>query len=196
MKLHARRYLLPLLCLALGGCGLFGFGRSDEPQPELYDAVTAEPLPGDVRCFLCGDLYLAANLTPDNLDVLERRGVVTLIDLRPADVIEPLLIRALQLGLRPVSLPVDQELPTDAQVDRVLAEIALERDGLLLLTCQTGSRSAIFFAIYRSVVDAVPVEIALEQARSAGMKPGAPEKLVRDQVERLGGVGAQASSTN
>ena len=84
------------------------------------------------------------------------------------------------------------ELPTDAQVDRVLAELALERKGLLLLVCGTGSRSAIFFAIHRAAVCGAPLDVALEDARAAGMKPGEPEPFVRQQVERLGGVGALA----
>ena len=91
---------------------------------------------------------VSASMAPEDLEILERRGVDTLVDLRVAGEGDALRERAVQVGLRYVSLPVATELPTDAQVDRVLAELALERKGLLLLVCGTGSRSAIFFAIH------------------------------------------------
>lgn len=192
---RAARGLLAAGCLALGGCGLLGFGSRDAPPLERPAPVVSEPLPSGARCFHAGDVYLAADLAPEDLDVLERRGVDTLIDLRSAEEGgDDLVARADALGLRRVELALGGELPTDAHVDRVLAELLRDREGLVLLVSDTGSRSAIFFAIHRSAVVGQPVAEALDDARSAGMKPGAPEAFVRAQVERLGGPGALAPS--
>ena len=78
-----------------------------------------------------------------------------------------------------------EDLEADQCVDLVLGWLKQADAGPTLMFDGSGGRCATFLAIYRSVVMQVPLEKALVEARSAGMKPRAPEEFVRVQYHRL-----------
>lgn len=136
----------------------------------------------------CGDVYLSRTPEEKTIETLERRGIELLIDLRDPAVgrDDPVRSTAIELGLDHVALPMpDPGFPSDDQVDEFLAQLAEAADRPLLVFCERGSTSAMLFAIHRAIAIGVDLELAIEEALGAGMKAGAAENFVRDQVERL-----------
>jgi uncharacterized protein (TIGR01244 family) len=187
------------------GCDSTAEAPSAPAAPPLE---TAE-LGALASCFRCGDVHLGSRPDGPALELAARRGFARIVDVRLRREVSaaPLASEARRYGLvfeQIVTDPppradgsVDPNELTDAAVDQVIAALELDHDGPVLVFCETGSRAAAFFAVYRSAVHGLDVEEALAEARAAGMKPGAPELEVRRQVERLRpSTAAPAQATN
>jgi uncharacterized protein (TIGR01244 family) len=166
-------------------------------------AAAGEPERADLgnlsRCFFADGVYVCSQPDGDALELAARRGVSLVIDLRTSDSVAEgdvdLARVARDLGLRYERAPLRSELMDDAQVDRVLAFLADPARGQVLMFCESGAKSAMLFAIHRAVALDVPIEVALEDARGAGMKPGASENQVRRQIARLQASAAISASS-
>ncbi len=135
-----------------------------------------------------GAFWFGSVPSEDDLDLAERRGIRTVIDLSGPDEAPEFDVASVcaTLGMRFVPIDLEcRDCLDDGLVDQVLAELREAHDEPLLLYCTNGSRAAMVFAIYRCIEDGVAIEQALTEARRAGMKPGAPEHFVRRQVDRL-----------
>jgi uncharacterized protein (TIGR01244 family) len=196
MKSDVRARLLGL-ALILGSLACAG------PRSETLPAAAAEPELADLgnlsRCFLADGVYVCSEPDGDALELAARRGVDLVIDLRAPSGIDvegvDLARAARDLGLHYEHAPLRSELMDDAQVDRVLAFLSDPVRGQVLVFCENGAKSAMLFAIYRAVTLDVSIEAALEDARRAGMKPGASENQVRRQIARLQASAAISASS-
>jgi len=107
----------------------------------------------------------------DQVVTLKAKGFKTIIDLRTPEegtAEEKTAVEA--AGMRYVNLPVSKGRPSDEQV-RALADI-LQDSGQapVLVHCASGNRVGTAWAIYR-VRQGIPLEIALEEGRTTGMRP-------------------------
>jgi uncharacterized protein (TIGR01244 family) len=137
-----------------------------------------------------GEIWLGACPSEPDLELASRRGVAVVLDLSwpseaPAYDVE-LACRRLGIDYRRARV-ADRELPSDETVDQVLGVLAECADEPTLLFCGTGGRCAMFLAIHRATELGVPLEVALTEARHAGMLPDR-EAFVRRQAARLGGA--------
>lgn len=120
---------------------------------------------------LAENLWFGSRPSPEDLELAARRGVEQVIDLCSSDSAE--LVRAAsELGLAWTSTQDTGE---------VLDLLATETSALMF--CEDGSGSAALFAIHRVLHVGLPIEDALEEARRAGLEPGAGEELVRRAVD-------------
>ncbi|WP_299592501.1 sulfur transferase domain-containing protein [uncultured Microbulbifer sp.] len=111
------------------------------------------------------------------VDSLKQKGFRTIIDLRtPAEGTAEERAAVEAAGMAYVNLPIAKGAPTEAQITR-LAEL-LEDDSAapVLLHCASGNRVGAGWAIYR-VRNGIPLEIAIEEGRTAGMRPSREEQV-------------------
>ncbi len=179
--------LIPLLtgCTSLRAGDEAEGPRVEHRQAELGDL-------GSVS--VCGDVWLTQAPAPRHLDLAHRRGIRTVISLMPPrSPADDLVARECERnGMQFVRVGIVAELPTDAEVDRAMEALSRHDRGPTLMYCTSGALTATVFAIWRAARTGAPIEQVLEEARRTGMKPGAPESVVRTQVDRLLG---QATTT-
>ena len=110
-------------------------------------------------------------------------GFVTTIDLRaPTEEGAPEVAKAVQAaGLKYFNIPVTTSAPTDDQVKEFARLVEDPANYPILVNCVSANRVGAMWALYRASAG-VPVEIAIEEGRTTGLKPSR-EKTVR---ERLG----------
>lgn len=184
MHRSRRPTLIALLVLAPAlACPSVDGGEEDVAERiELRDAEL-----GDLASVsVCDDVWLTEAPGPEHLDIAARRGIRTVVSLLPEE-----LPRELEAGetcreLGMAFVPIDAEaVPTNENVDEVIAALDRRGRGATLLYCESGARSVMVFTVYRVLRLGVPLEQALDDARRAGMKPGESEAFVRKQVDRL-----------
>jgi len=137
---------------------------------------------------MIGSIWFGTMPGEEDLALAKRRGIRRVIDLSVSEELPccdvPSACRALGLEyLTPVLQ--DGEFLTAESVDLVLEWIEESGDTPILMFDGSGGRCACYLAIWRVTRLGVPLEVALTEARRAGMKPGSPEDFVRSQVDRL-----------
>jgi protein tyrosine phosphatase (PTP) superfamily phosphohydrolase (DUF442 family) len=171
-----------ILCWLAAACAS---GKSSLPD---YPPVQSAELGSMRNVSRANGIWFGGLPTADDLDLARRRGILRVINLcSPDEKPEYALDRTLdelkfdQIDVRLVSR---NDVP-DAVVDKVLEALAGDDVPKTLIFCGDGSRSAALFALHRVVNEKVPLEQALVEARSNGMRRGAPEEFVREQSIRL-----------
>jgi uncharacterized protein (TIGR01244 family) len=137
-----------------------------------------------------GNIYLAGQPTPDDMNALTERGVKTVVCLRKpgeVDYDEQAAVEA--AGMNFVSIPFDtaDEL-TDDVFDRVRATLAEHGDEPLVLHCGRANRVGAVWMVHRVLNDGVGIDQALEEAKTAGLRTPEYVDRAKDYIQR-----AQAS---
>lgn len=116
------------------------------------------------------------------VDSLKQKGFRTIVDLRTPEegtAEEKAAVEA--AGMRYVNLPVAAGVPSDALIAELGKILEDASAGPVLLHCASGNRVGAVWAIYRAR-KGVPLETALEEGRSAGMRD-ARETQVRELLD-------------
>ena len=163
--------------------------RASRPTVDPKLEVRRADMGGVTRCYVVDRIYVCSIPDESDLELAQRRGVELVIDLREEIPTGPDAFDV-ERGLRDLGLPYEWiPLPdggiSNASVDRAIELLAAEDRGQVLMFSDTGARGAMLLAIYRSSVLGVSRLEALEDARRFGMKPGASEQQVRQQMIRL-----------
>ena len=178
-----KRTLSLVLVLPISACQLVGSSESAE-----HDIASASrsSLGSMQNVSEIDGVWIGSLPQPADLDLARRRGISVAIDLSLPEE-EPGYdlsgtcathrIAYLHLGSRKNEI-------ADESIDRVLAEVRRLDRGPVLIFCTDGSRAAVMFAIWRALDGGIGVEEAIVEARRSGMKPGASESFVRQQVAR------------
>ena len=127
-------------------------------------------------------------MTEPDIELAFRRGVKRVLDLSfQADEFNfDLKLACESHGIELIDAGLnDAESLSGADADLTL-EIFRDVDSRpLLVLCEAGSNSAAFFALWRVLDHEMPLDLALDEARRAGMRPGVLEGYVLAQHERL-----------
>jgi len=170
------------IALVCGAC------RSTDDEPPTPVAPVESVRLGSLdNCYHYGNVYVASQPDANVLELLERRGFVSVVDLRTADEVRVLSVAAVarRLALPFEHVPINLAELSDANVDRALALLDAGERGPMLVFCDTGARAAFILAIELATRGGLELEEALAEGRAAGMKPGAPEAAARLQIERV-----------
>lgn len=156
-------------------------------QPD-YAPLKSTEMGSMLNVCVADQIWFGGRPSPEDLELAKRRGIASVIDLCSADPADGVRERCEELGLVYLTVPIKTASTTPpGTVDFVLSNLVKSDGTPTLMFCENGGVSATFFAIYRVVHDGVEVQEALIEARKAGMKPGAPENFVVEQVARLTG---------
>ncbi len=180
MTLQLRTALLLTLALGAGACGSTRGSHQAQLLQQQLDEIA-----GMDAAWAYGDIVIGGSPQVDALQCGRRRGYATVINLCGSEdlLYEPAELPS--LDLRYVHAPIEGYALSAAQVDRVMDEL-VDRKAGVIMHCTTGGRAAMMLAIYRAAFEHVPLEIALEDAKQAGMKPGPePAEAVRAHATRL-----------
>lgn len=111
------------------------------------------------------------------IPVLKALGFATIVDLRsPAEGIGAEQQAAAAAGLRYVNIPVTGGVPTDAQVAEFARIVEDPNNAPLLVHCASANRVGAMWTLYR-VRQGIPLAIALEEGRTAGLRPDREAEL-------------------
>ena len=103
--------------------------------------------------------------------MLKALGFATIVDLRsPAEGAGAERQAAQAAGLRYVNIPVTGGGPTDAQVAEFARVVEDANNAPLLVHCASANRVGAMWTLYR-VRQGIPLSIALEEGRTAGLRP-------------------------
>jgi len=170
----------PVICLLLGVTYLFAptIGGLTAPTPVLARAAVREAPFGDNAGALAVNytrlkphIATAGLLNNGAIPVLKALGFATIVDLRgPAEGAGGEKQAAEAAGLRYVNIPVTGGIPTDAQVAEFARVIEDPNNAPLLVHCASANRVGAMSTLYR-VRQGIPLAIALEEGRTAGLRP-------------------------
>ncbi|MFO1098253.1 MAG: sulfur transferase domain-containing protein [Xanthobacteraceae bacterium] len=176
----------PVILLCLGVACLFtpAIGALTRPAPALAQAAVREAPFGDragplaVNYTRLKPHVATAGLLRDGaIPVLKALGFATIVDLRsPAEGAGAEQQAAAAAGLRYVNIPVTGGVPTDAQVAEFARIVEDPNNAPLLVHCASANRVGAMWTLYR-VRQGIPLAIALEEGRTAGLRPDREAEL-------------------
>ena len=213
--------LLPTLGIALSSVVLLAAPLRAEPAPTVEASATKknvaknvaknaprtlEKKPIDMKkselrktklgsikaVHVLADTYLAGQPSPEDLPILKKRGIKTVITLRKTKEVhwdEAAGVK--EQGMKYVQVPfqgVDELTP---QVfDKVLKVLRDKKRGPTLFHCGSANRVGAIWYAYRVLDCKVPPEVAFEEAKTVGLRtPGYAKKaqvyVLKKQGEKL-----------
>ncbi|NOZ39790.1 MAG: hypothetical protein GXP24_06140 [Planctomycetes bacterium] len=119
-----------------------------------------------------GDIYLAGQPTPEDLSLLKREGIKTVITLRkPEEVPWDEAAAVTQQGMKYVEAPFQavEELKPEI-FDKVLKVLRDKKRGPTMLHCGSANRVGAIWYAYRVLDGKLTPEAALEEAKIVGLR--------------------------
>lgn len=180
-----RPFLSFLLTLGVSACVTL----DELPDDEANGGLQTADLGGMSNVSVCDNLWMGCLADAKDIGIAGRRGIATVIDLRSETDQFDIASSCEEEEIEYLRLVLDPDAPDPEVLDFALSVLLdADREGQsVLLLSDNGARSAMLFAVHRVIHDNVELELALEEARRSGMKPGA-EPVVRQQVRRLIGT--------
>lgn len=119
-----------------------------------------------------GDIYLAGQPTPEDLSLLKREGIKTVITLRkPEEVPWDEAAAVTQQGMKFVQIPFQQPEELKPKVfDDVLKVLRDKKRGPTMLHCGSANRVGAIWYAYRVLDGKLTPEAALEEAKIVGLR--------------------------
>ncbi len=169
---------------------------SEPPAPQLqreHTAITTQRLEpyecGTItRLHTLGGVFLASQPAPEDLAQAKQGGVRTVVNLRhdaELDFDERAVVE--DLGLAYVHVPWNGPEELTDQVFERLREVLRTAERPLLLHISSSNRVGAVWIPNRVLDEGVPLEEAVAEARTIGLKSPAYEELARAHVRRHGG---------
>jgi uncharacterized protein (TIGR01244 family) len=116
---------------------------------------------------------------------LKAMGFTSIVDLRGPDEGTASEKKAVEnAGLRYFNIPVTDGLPTSFQIIEFAHVVEDPDNAPLLIHCASANRVGAMWALYRAV-KGVPDEIALEEARTIGLRPDLEADVRKWLAERI-----------
>ncbi|MFT5477777.1 MAG: hypothetical protein ACI8Y8_003130 [Planctomycetota bacterium] len=188
--MHFAPYLLLLLPITSPSTSaLLGMQEHDTAP-----AIESGNLGGTRNVHRSGDIWFSGQFGAEDIAVFKAQGIVRVINARPAAELafdEQKLLE--EAGLEYVSVPFSSpDTLTDAVFDRIRALLGSEDAGPTLFHCGSANRVGGAWLPYRVLDQDVPLEQALSEARTIGMRtPGLGERAI-DYIERMRSASEQS----
>ncbi|TLM76340.1 beta-lactamase hydrolase domain-containing protein [Microbulbifer harenosus] len=158
--------------------------EAQEAQTSIKQVPSADEMGAIVANYnrLRPQLATGGSIDLAEVNSLKQKGFRTIIDLRtPKEGTAEEKAAVEAAGMRYVNLPVAAGVPSDALIAELGKVLEDASAAPVLLHCASGNRVGAVWAIYRTR-RGVPLETALEEGRSAGMRD-AREAQVRELLE-------------
>jgi uncharacterized protein (TIGR01244 family) len=136
-----------------------------------------------------GGVLLAGQPTREGLTDVGRRGIRTVINLRPADELnwdEAALVK--DLGMQYFNVPFRSANDlTDQVFDRVRVLLGDKQHHPVMLHCASANRVGAVWLAHRVLNDGLSYSDALAEARAVGLRSLAYKEITADYIQRAGG---------
>ena len=151
--------------------------RQSAPKVEAVELGTTR------NCHVCGNLFLAGQPQPDDIQELKKKGIECVITLRFADEIDWNEKTAVtDAGLKYVSIPFGgDETLTDDVFARV-RELLNDQQTKTLLHCGSANRVGGVWLACRVLDQGVDLETAVREAKQVGLRNPAYEKRAKEYI--------------
>ena len=169
MNIITRSTGLLIAFVLLAGCAENGSvtDAKQDTQP-----VQQEQL-GDLdRIHSVGDLYIASQPSVSDLEKLKEQGILSVINLRPADETPDMNEQKAveDLGMKYVHIPLSGPGQADTSFFQSAREQLRSVKRPAFLHCSSANRAGMAWLAYRVLDEGVPLERALKEARKVGMR--------------------------
>ncbi len=159
---------------------------SEATEPDASSTVTPLNV-GDIeRIHRMGPYYLASQPGASDFKQLKDRGIKTVINLRPhdetpdlneADVVEG-------LGFTYYNVPIPGADGLNASSIHRVRQLLKTAERPVLLHCSSANRAGSVWLPYRVLDHGVPLEKAVDEAKTIGLRSSALEKKARSYVKQ------------
>lgn len=113
----------------------------------------------------------AGVINEGGIDLLLEEGFKSVVDLRTPQEGTAEEAAAMKIaGIEYINIPIGKEAPSAADVRKFASIVGDKNRGPLLVHCASANRVGTLWAMYR-VSTGVPLQTALEEGRTVGMKP-------------------------
>ena len=113
----------------------------------------------------------AGLINEGGIDLLLEEGFKSVVDLRTPQEGTAEEAAAMKIaGIEYINIPIGKEAPSAADVRKFASIVGDKNRGPLLVHCASANRVGTLWAMYR-VSTGVPLQTALEEGRTVGMKP-------------------------
>lgn len=173
-----------LLLIPLAACQ--GSGGEPHTPPEAAEQLEPHECGSVARLHAYGDILLASQPSPADLEQAEQDGIRTVLDIRHDDETPELDERAVVEGLgleyvhRPWSGPDEM---TDVVLDE-LRRVLNEAERPILFHCAGANRVGAVWLVHRALDGGLSLEEARAEARTVGLRSPAYEKRAIEYVRR------------
>jgi uncharacterized protein (TIGR01244 family) len=174
-----------MLIVLLASCGCFCGACASRDRTTSSD-LSPHRLGNIERLHVRGNIYLASQPAPDDLEQARRRGVKTVINLRRPDELDwDERAKAAELGMAYLSVPFQSpDEMTDETLDRLRALLRGPHNRPLLLHCSSANRVGAVWWAYRVLDEGAIVDAALIEARQVGLSRPGHEAKTRQYIEK------------
>lgn len=136
----------------------------------------------------CGQLLLAGQPSPEDLALLKKRGIKTILSVRHANEIDwDEAAAATKHDMQFVQVPFrGKEELTDAVFDQVLSVLRNKENGPTAFHCGSANRVGAIWYVHRVLEEGVPPAVAEREAKQVGLRNLDYLKKAQDYVQRHG----------
>lgn len=160
--------------------------------PPPKDAVSADERLAPVSCgaiarlHAFGDIWLASQPSPADLERAKEAGIRTVINQRPeselGDFDERTAVTSIGLRYENPGWNGPDQL-TDEIIEETL-DLLRTADRPLLMHCASANRTGAIWIVYRALDGGLDVDAAVAEARTVGLRTAEYERIARAYVER------------
>ncbi|MFN0204801.1 MAG: beta-lactamase hydrolase domain-containing protein [Planctomycetota bacterium] len=115
--------------------------------------------------------YLASQPSEDDLRQSKEKGIKTIVNLRPKSELtfdEEQFVRS--LGMNYVHIPMTADSVKEKDIDKFIETLATKANEPVLVHCASGNRVGFMWSMYRLRHDGLPINDAIQEGKTAGMK--------------------------
>lgn len=145
---------------------------------------------GSILNFSVGDqIYFGGQPSADDLVLLQKKGVVTVVNLRGQDEMNALDFdekeAVTRLGMEYIHLPLTKGITlSDEQINRILDVVRGTEKAPAILHCASSNRVGYIWAMYRALRGDVETNEAIRQGEAAGLRSDSLRRKARDFISR------------
>lgn len=173
----------------LGSLALFVAAIAANCSAQAGEKIRAEKVGKIKPLHVHGKVYLAGQPSKEDLELLKKKGVKTVINLRPSKEQkwnEGTVVK--DLGMKYYHLPFRKpNTLTDKVFDEAREILKNKKNEPILLHCSSANRVGPIWIAHRVLDDNVSFEQALQEARTAGLRVKAFVAKARDYIKRKKG---------
>ncbi len=184
-------FVFRISCVALAAFSLLTMaGCGDDNAAAWHERAVLTAAVSDQDARLVAQfgerVYFAGQPTEAGLRGYLEKGVQTVINLRTQDEMDRLDFDEAQIlassGVRYVHAPIGGTEPSEAELEKLFAELEKAAEGPILFHCASSNRCGYAWSLYRAKKHGLALEAAIDEGKTAGMRAPKLEQWARNAI--------------